>query len=108
MGAEQASNTLLGIQLRNRGEIPEEEKVALLDDIRARYEAATDPRYAASRHWVDGIIDPAHTRQVLSLCLSSCANNAQIETFKTGGEAIAGLVDHLDGVIQIFSSHHPQ
>ncbi len=85
MGADQASRTLLSIQLKNRGEdVSEDEKGALLAQVRDRYERAMDPRYAASRLWVDAIIDPAKTRQVLSITLSACANNADVETFRTG------------------------
>jgi acetyl-CoA carboxylase carboxyltransferase component len=84
MGSQQATDTLLAIQLRNRGEIPDEERAALLADIRKRYEAAMDPRYAGSRLWVDAIIDPAHTRHVLSVCLASCANGGPPAPFRTG------------------------
>jgi 3-methylcrotonyl-CoA carboxylase beta subunit len=85
MGPDQASSTLLAIQLRNRGaEVTEAEKAELLRDIRARYEAAIDPRYAASRLWVDGIVDPAHTRDVLAASLRAACNNHHLEAFRTG------------------------
>ena len=85
MGADQASQTLLSIQLKNRGdEVSEEEKQKLLADVRARYEAATDPRYAASRLWVDGIIDPADTRQVVSTSLRAASHRRELEDFKVG------------------------
>ncbi|MFL6290986.1 MAG: acyl-CoA carboxylase subunit beta, partial [Thermoanaerobaculia bacterium] len=58
MGGDQASQTLLAIQLKNRGEdVTEEEKNRRLEEIKARYAAAMDPRYAAARLWVDAIID---------------------------------------------------
>jgi acetyl-CoA carboxylase carboxyltransferase component len=85
MGAEQASQTLLSIQLKNRGDdVSEEEKLELLADVRGRYEAATDPRYAASRLWVDGIIDPVDTRQVISTCLQAAAHRREIDELKLG------------------------
>ena len=60
MGGDQASKTLLSIQLKNRGaEVSEEEKTQRLEEIKARYAAAMNPRYAAARLWVDAIIDPA-------------------------------------------------
>ncbi|HXU44420.1 MAG TPA: carboxyl transferase domain-containing protein, partial [Thermoanaerobaculia bacterium] len=63
MGGDQASKTLLSIQLKNRGaDVSEEEKKQRLDEIKARYTAAMNPRYAAARLWVDAIIDPAETR----------------------------------------------
>ena len=85
MGGEQASKTLLGIQLKNRGaEVSEEEKQARLADIQARYEATEDPRYAAARLWVDALIDPRDTRAVVARCLAACAANPEVPEFKTG------------------------
>jgi len=85
MGGEQASKTLLGIQLKNRGaDVTEEEKRELLAEIQARYAAAMDPRYAAARLWVDAIIDPAETRQILARSLAAVAQNPELPEFKTG------------------------
>lgn len=85
MGGDQASKTLLAIQLKNRGEdVSDEEKQERLAEIRARYEATEDPRYAAARLWVDGLIDPARTREVLSHSLRAAAMNPDIGGFKTG------------------------
>lgn len=83
MGPEQASSTLLSIQTRNR-EVEPEEKERLLADIRRRYEAAMDPRYAASRLWTDGIITPEATRSVISQSLAVAANNPHVPPFRTG------------------------
>jgi len=85
MGGQQASETLLSIQLRNRGdEVSDAERTALLEDIRARFEAATDPRYAASRLWVDEIIDPRSTRGVVARSLAAAAHQPHLAPFRTG------------------------
>jgi acetyl-CoA carboxylase carboxyltransferase component len=85
MGGEQASKTLLSIQLKNRGEdVSEEEKRARLAEIQARYAEAMDPRYAAARLWVDALIDPAQTRAVVARSLAAAACNPEIGEFKTG------------------------
>jgi acetyl-CoA carboxylase carboxyltransferase component len=85
MGGEQASKTLLAIQLKNRGaDVRDDEKRELLREIQARYDAAGDPRYAAARLWVDGIIDPADTRAVLSASLAAAANQGPLPAFRTG------------------------
>ncbi len=85
MGGQQASETLLSIQLRNRGDdVSDAERSALLADIRARYEAATDPRYAASRLWVDEIIDPRSTRRVVARSLAAAAHQPHLAPFRTG------------------------
>jgi 3-methylcrotonyl-CoA carboxylase beta subunit len=85
MGGEQAAQTLLAIQLKNRpGEVSEEEKAARLADIKARYDATTDPRYAAARLWVDGILDPRHTREVVAACLEACTHQGSLPPFRWG------------------------
>lgn len=88
MGGEQAAKTLLQIQvasLKAKGETisPDEEK-KLLKNITDKYNAQTTPYYAAARLWVDAIIDPAQTRQVVAECLAA-ANHAPVEeTFRMG------------------------
>jgi acetyl-CoA carboxylase carboxyltransferase component len=85
MGGEQASRTLLGIQLKNRGgEVPEAEQRALLASIQQRYEAAMDPRNAAAHLWVDALVDPAATREVLSRALAAAAGYPELPPFRTG------------------------
>jgi len=85
MGGDQASQTLLSIQLLNQGaEVGEEEKNRLLDEIRRRYDEVLDPRYGASRLWVDAIIDPAQTRSILARSLECVAHQTEIPPFRTG------------------------
>jgi 3-methylcrotonyl-CoA carboxylase beta subunit len=88
MGGDQAAKTLLQIQvssLKAKGKIiePEDEK-KLLDEIKGKYEKQTTPYYAASRLWVDAIIDPADTRKIIAENLKAANNNADIKEFKTG------------------------
>ena len=85
MGGQQASETLLAIQLKNRGEdVSDEEKAQLLREIQARYEDAMDPRYAAARLWVDEIIDPRQTREILARAIAAAVNQPDIADFKVG------------------------
>jgi acetyl-CoA carboxylase carboxyltransferase component len=85
MGGDQASKTLLSIQLKNRGDgVPEEEQQELLSRIKARYDAAMDPRYAAARLWVDAIVSPTETREVLARSLACAAQNPDLPEFRTG------------------------
>jgi 3-methylcrotonyl-CoA carboxylase beta subunit len=85
MGGDQASKTLLSIQLKNRGaDVSEEEKTRRLEEIKARYAAAMNPRYAAARLWVDAIIDPARTREILARSFACAAMNPHIPEFRTG------------------------
>lgn len=88
MGGEQAAKTLLQIQvasLKAKGEtISADVEAKLLKDITDKYNAQTTPYYAAARLWVDEIIDPGHTRQIIAECLKA-ANQAPVEeSFRTG------------------------
>ncbi len=82
MGGEQAAKTLLQIQvasLKAKGqEITPEEEARLLKAITDKYNAQTTPYYAASRLWVDDIIDPADTRVRIAEGIKA-ANNAPLE-----------------------------
>jgi 3-methylcrotonyl-CoA carboxylase beta subunit len=69
MGAEQASRTMLDVNLatlkRQGKSIDQDEMRAMADELRQRYDRETDVRYAAARGWLDAIIDPLETREVL-------------------------------------------
>jgi len=85
MGGQQASKTLLAIQLKNRGdEVTDEQRATLLTEIQARYDAANDPRYAAARLWVDEIIDPRSTREVITRSLEAVAHQPEMAPFRVG------------------------
>jgi acetyl-CoA carboxylase carboxyltransferase component len=88
MGGKQASETLLSIrlsQLKREGrEISEEEKSKLLSEIQKRYEREMNPLFAAARLWVDAIIDPARTREVISRGIEIANNNPFIPEFNVG------------------------
>lgn len=88
MGGEQAAKTLLQIQvasLKAKGkEISPAEESELLKTITERYNSQTTPYYAAARLWVDAIIDPGQTRQLISESISAANHNHFLEDFKTG------------------------
>lgn len=88
MGGDQAAKTLAQIQvatMKAKGTVPTpEEEKKLLDTIKDRYNQQTTPYYAAARIWVDEIIDPITTRQVISEGIHAANHNPGIETFKTG------------------------
>jgi acetyl-CoA carboxylase carboxyltransferase component len=76
MGADQAARTMLDVNLaalkRQGKAVDEAESRAMADDLRRRYDRETDIRYGAARGWVDAIIDPAETRDVLIRSLAVC------------------------------------
>lgn len=87
MGGAQAAKVLLQIQtasLKAKGQVIEKsEEDALYNKIKDRYDKQTTPQYAASRLWVDAIIDPLETRKWISMGIEM-ANNAPVEKFNVG------------------------
>lgn len=88
MGGDQAAKTLLQIQvagMKAKGTVVSaEEEAKLLNDIKSRYEKQTSPYYAAARLWVDDIIDPKDTRQLISEAISAADHNPILPPFRTG------------------------
>ena len=88
MSGGSASKVLLQIErakIEKTGEqidpIKEEE---LLQQISERYKQSTSPYFAASRLWVDAIIDPTETRKLLSLGIDMANHNPEIPPFNMG------------------------
>ena len=75
MSADIASNVMLELRRSSikHGEASAEELQKIEDDVRAQYGEQSDPYYATSRLWDDGIIEPAQTRDVMGLCLALTA-----------------------------------
>jgi acetyl-CoA carboxylase carboxyltransferase component len=87
MGGAQAAKVLTQIQvssLKAKGEAPDPQaELKLYEEIKSKYEEQTTPYYAASRLWVDAIIDPRRTRDFISLGITM-ADHTQIEKFNVG------------------------
>lgn len=81
MSGAAAAKTLLQIKvagLKAEGKkISKEEEDELLKEITEKYNEQLSPYYAASRLWVDGIIDPNDTRKTISMGIEA-ANHAPI------------------------------
>ncbi|MEW6060650.1 MAG: carboxyl transferase domain-containing protein [Bacteroidota bacterium] len=88
MGGKQASETLLSIKVqameKGGAHISEEQQKHLLDEIQKKYESELDPVFAAARLWIDGIIDPLDTREVISRGIAMANCNPNIPELKTG------------------------
>lgn len=82
MSGNSAAKTLLQIKvagMKAKGqEISEEDQNKLLQDIKQKYDEKLSPYYAASRLWVDDVIDPRETRKLISMGIEA-ANHAPIE-----------------------------
>ena len=82
MSGAAAANTLLQIKVSSakaKGkELTEEDKKSQLKQITDKYNEQLSPYYAAARLWVDGVIDPLETREIISMGIEA-ANHAPIE-----------------------------
>jgi 3-methylcrotonyl-CoA carboxylase beta subunit len=88
MSGASAANTLAEVrakQMERGGKVlSEEEKKALYDEIKSSYDAQADPRYGAARLWIDSIIDPVKTREVLMTALEAASLNPEVPKFNPG------------------------
>lgn len=88
MGGAQASSVLMDIKLKQEEKsghkFSDEEKKKLLNDIIKSYDEKSNPVYAAARLWIDEIIDPALTREWISMCLEVANNNPDMPKFNPG------------------------
>ncbi|MCB9643866.1 MAG: methylcrotonoyl-CoA carboxylase [Myxococcales bacterium] len=75
MGGEQAANVLYTVkqqQAERLGQpsMTDEEAQAFKAPILEKYEREGNPYHSTARLWDDGVIDPAHTRDILGLALA--------------------------------------
>jgi 3-methylcrotonyl-CoA carboxylase beta subunit len=91
MGAAQASSVLLDIKLKqsakaevNQKEFTSGDRENLLKEISESYDETSAPIYAAARLWIDEIIDPARTREYISMAIEVANNNPNISKFNVG------------------------
>jgi 3-methylcrotonyl-CoA carboxylase beta subunit len=88
MGGSQAARTMLDVQvaaLKRQGKPVEPSEIdAMADELRKRYDRETDIRYAAARGWVDAIIDPSQTRDVLIQALDTVTRHRETSPFSLG------------------------
>ena len=88
MGGESAAKTLLQIEVaaqKAKGkEVDPATEKELLARIQKKYEEQMNPLYAAARLWIDDIIDPVNTREILAQGIAAANENPTIPPFQTG------------------------
>jgi acetyl-CoA carboxylase carboxyltransferase component len=88
MGAAQASDTVFSILAKSRERGDKKATPEELEELRAKvkqnYEEQTDMRYGAARGWVDAIIQPHETRDVLIRLLDYVSRPMPKAHFHTG------------------------
>jgi len=84
MGGAQAAKTLLQIKLSKMGKIEDSKKHQLYDKIKKQFEKQQDIKYGAARMWVDEIIMPHQTRDILIKSLNIVNHQTKIPEPKFG------------------------
>ena len=88
MSGASAATTLAEVRAKQveRGGtvLTDADKKAMYDEIKSSYDAQADPRYGAARLWIDAIIDPVKTREVLITALEAASLNADVPRFNPG------------------------
>ena len=88
MSGASAANTLVEVrvkQMERGGKVlTDADRKALHDEIKVTYDAQADPRYGAARLWIDAIIDPASTREILITALDAVGLNPEVARFNPG------------------------
>jgi acetyl-CoA carboxylase carboxyltransferase component len=85
MGADQAADTILALERRGTsGDDDDNDLRRLRDRVAADYRRQTDIRYGAARGWVDAIIAPHRTREVLVHGLRLVTRAAPAGGFRAG------------------------
>lgn len=88
MSGAAAAKTLVQIEiasLQAKGEeITKEKEDALYNKIKDRYDSQISPYYAASRLWVDAIIDPKETRKVISMGIEMANHKKAEKAYNVG------------------------
>jgi 3-methylcrotonyl-CoA carboxylase beta subunit len=89
MGADQAADTLFEVQKKSAeragGQLDENEALRMHQEITKRYREQMDIRYGAARGWVDMIISPHMTREVVTQALINVKRTVpHLKSFHTG------------------------
>jgi len=82
MAADTAETVLVDIRVGGLkgADTTDEELAEIRAHIRGQYETQSDPYYATSRLWDDGLIDPVHTRDALGLAIALAARHDKPES----------------------------
>ena len=88
MGGAQAAKVLLQIEVssrKSRGEeITKKEEDEIFNTIKQRYDEQTSPYYAASRIWLDAIINPLDTRNWISMGIEAADHKPITARYNVG------------------------
>ena len=78
MGGDQAAKTLMQIKLSKMSNVDDDKKEEIYNEIKTKYDKQTKPEYGAARLWVDEIIKPQNTREVIIRSLEIISNQVKL------------------------------
>ncbi len=78
MGGDQAAKTLMQIKLSKMSNVSDEQKEEIYNQIKSDFNKQTKPEYGAARMWIDEIINPLETRNILIKSLDVINNQKTI------------------------------
>ena len=88
MSGASAAGTLVEIKIkqleRSGKKLTDADKKELYESVKRTYDEQSDPRYGASRLWVDRILDPMETRSAIVTALEAASLNPDVPEFKVG------------------------
>ncbi len=84
MGGEQAAKVLYNIKISKLGNINDEQKQKIFNDIKINYDKQSDILYGAARLWVDEVINPKDSRFYLIRALEIVSNQMNVDNASYG------------------------
>ena len=88
MGGEQAAKVLMQIEMRkvkdNDQKLDKNVEKEMFEKVKSNYIKQTSPYYAASRLWLDAIIDPLETRKWISMGIEVSNHSPITQKFNPG------------------------
>ncbi len=79
MGGDQAAQVLADIKIAKMGNLSQDKKDEIYNEIKSKYDKQSDVLYGASRLWVDEVINPIDTRYVLIRSLEIISNQDYLD-----------------------------
>jgi len=87
MGGEQAAKVLMQIEMKKVNDQDQENNTSkkdIFENVKTKYNKQTSPYYAASRLWLDAIIDPLETRKWISKGIEISNHSPITQEFNPG------------------------
>ena len=84
MGGEQAAKVLYNIKISKLGNISDNDKEKIYNNIKSSYDKQANILYGAARMWIDEVINPLDTRYFIIRSLDVIANQNKVDDANYG------------------------